>query len=448
MRKLLFDLFKYPKYHLEDVFTPASAAEVNYIIRKEKDAQLQNEMSTPGKQIIVFGHSGSGKTSSVRNLLRTGNLSHIKTHCESSTTFEQILLNAFDNLDKFVVSEKSMIKHHSFSKNLAAEYTILKSSIGSSNYTEESNVSTRLLTPQLTPQKLAQFMGEGNIIWIIEDFHKVAPKEKARIADVIKIFADNSNDYRISKVICIGACESAHELITLNPDLKARVSEVSVPLLKDEEIKKIIINGFYLLNVNPSTSLIDKLVYYSDRLGAFAHQMCMDICKGEGINKTAFRKRFIGDESFQYAINGFINRSSDTLKSIYDAAVKNELGWYILKTFSGNSKEKLPINEICNIVNSSKKNFTREEIEDKLRELMSPSFNIIYYNQNSEKYALSTPFWHRFLRLQFSLERAQKKKKKKNNRNPNLSLAGKEDKFILVDEYLLEFIKRLESSKK
>ena len=81
-------------------------------------------------------------------------------------------------------------------------------------------------------------MGEGEIVWLIEDFHKVSSEEKVRIADVIKIFVDNANDYSSSKIICIGACQSAHELIKLDPNLRTRVSEVSVPLLKDEEIKK------------------------------------------------------------------------------------------------------------------------------------------------------------------------------------------------------------------
>lgn len=35
-------------------------------------------METPGKQLIVYGHSGSGKTSSVRNMLNKKNLKYIR----------------------------------------------------------------------------------------------------------------------------------------------------------------------------------------------------------------------------------------------------------------------------------------------------------------------------------------------------------------------------------
>ena len=441
--KLTFKLFKIPAINLESVFTPTKAASLNYVSRPEIDNMLDSEMAIPGKQILVYGHSGSGKTSSVRNLLNKFGYSYVITQCESSTTFEQLILNAFDSLDTFIVSEKKSSRKISMSEKLESEYHSIKLSIGKTASQENCVTMTRLLPPQLTPQKLAQFMGKAGIVWIIEDFHKVAECEKKRIADVIKIFVDNANDYPISKIICIGACESAHELVLLDPNLRSRVSEVSVPLLNEEEIKAIVTNGFKLLNVIPCKSIVDKLVYYSDRLGASAHQMCMDICKKEGIEKTKLRKRFIGDISFQYAIEGFIRRSSDTFKSIYEAAVKNELGWYILKTFSRNTMEKLSFEEVRKIVNSRNRNFSDDAIQGKLQELSSPTFNIIYYNNNSGKYALTSPFWHRFLKMQFSIELAEHNKKKHNNRNKNLKLIDQNDRDSIVDNSMLELIHRL-----
>lgn len=432
----------FPKVRLEEVFTPATAADINYISRKEIDNNLASEMSTPGKQIVVYGHSGSGKTSSVRKLLKDSGYNYIRTHCESSTTFEQLILNAFDALDIFVLREKTRKVKSAFKGEIGIEYKSIKAAIGKEYASEEGVSITRLLPPQLTPQKLAQFLGVGNIVWLIEDFHKVSEQEKKRIADVIKIFVDNANDYEKSKVICIGACQSAHELLQLEPNLKSRVSEISIPLLQDEEIKSIVENGFRLLRVEATQSLVEKLVYYSDRLGASAHQMCMDICKGEKICCTKWGKCHVNDSAFQFAIEGFIQRSSDTLKSLYEAAIKNEIGWYILKSFSQNVMEKLSVNQIIHLVNMGKQHFVKEDVVKKLEELCSPAYGIIYYNTNSEKYALSSPFWHRFLLLQFSLENANKRKKKNNNRNYNLILT-KDAKYQIVDESLFEFIKQL-----
>lgn len=441
--KKLVKLFHLPMFWLDEIFTPSTAAIINYIERQDIDRKLISEMETPGKQLIVYGHSGSGKTSSVRNMLNKKNLNYVRTNCESNTSFEELILNAFDALNIYVISEKSHKRIKKQNRNVAVEYSTIKANISKSRTTEDTLTFSPLLPPQLTVQKLAQFMGELQIVWIIEDFHKVAAKEKQRIADVIKIFVDNANDYPLSKIVCVGACQSAHELMQLDSNLKNRVSEISIPLLKEEDIEKIVINGFRLLRVKAEESLVEKLVYYSDRLGASAHQMCLDICKKLDINRTRWRIKDVPDKCFQYAIDGFISNSSDSLKTIYESATKDELGWYVLKTFSRNTLDNLSLTQVCKIINTKKMKFSEEKIQVKLSELSVPPFNIIYYKERSGKYTLSNPFWHRFLRLQFSIEHREHQKKKKNNQNPNLTLIDNNLKYQMVDKKFLELIKNL-----
>ena len=67
--KKLVKLFHLSMFWLDEIFTPSTAATINYIERHDIDRKLISEMETPGKQLIVYGHSGSGKTSSVRNML-------------------------------------------------------------------------------------------------------------------------------------------------------------------------------------------------------------------------------------------------------------------------------------------------------------------------------------------------------------------------------------------
>lgn len=442
--RLIFDLIKYPKYKVEHLFTPSTAASVNYVAREDIDRLLYMEMSTPGKQLVVFGHSGSGKTSSVRNMLDKYKYKYIRTHCESTTTFEQLILNAFDEIERFVVSGMSYTKSAKKKGELTAEYNSIKLCIGKEDTSEDKISYSRIVPPQLTSQKLARFMGESRIVWLIEDFHKVNQEEKKRIADIVKIFVDNANDYPLSKIICIGACESAHELIQLDSNLSTRVSEISVPLLHNNEIEQIVRMGFRLLNVIPCNSLVEKLVYYSDRLASVAHQMCLDICLDKKIKQTSCRKHKLDDSSFQAAIDSFINRRSDTLKTIYEAATKDKLGWYILKTISSNESRKLSLSDITVIINKNKKRvkFAESDVLAKLQELKNPPFSIIYYNPNTEKYALSTPFWHRYLRLQHNIEAAKTRDSKRKKSNKRL-LIDNNSKYQLVDKRMYEYIKEL-----
>jgi len=69
-------------------------------------------------------------------------------------------------------------------------------------------------------------------------------------------------------------------------------------------------------------------------------------------------------------------------------------------------------------------------------------FSIIYYNPNTEKYALSTPFWHRYLRLQHNIEAAKTRDSKRKKSNKRL-LIDNNSKYQLVDKRMYEYIKEL-----
>ena len=147
----------------------------------------------------------------------------------------------------------------------------------------------------------------------------------------------------------------------LDPNLKGRVSEIHVSLLSDKDIKAIAKNGFKLLNINAHEELIEQIVYYSARLGSMAHQMCLDICRGIGVRRRVWKEKNIDRKSFNHAIQGLIKKNEGTLTAIYESAVKDELGWYILKTLSNNKHDKLPLREIYKIISNlieTKFNFT------------------------------------------------------------------------------------------
>ena len=434
---------------VERVFTPSTSADINYINRPELESLIRRDIHTPGKQILVYGHSGSGKTTLVRKILEEEKLKYVITQCEETTSFEQLILNAFDSLGKCVVSQKVVSKSNSQSSSLMAEYNGIKSQIGSEFKTTVSCTITPLIPPQLTPQKLAYFFGESDIVWIIEDFHKVRDAEKKRIADILKIFVDTANEYQKTRIICIGACDSINDLLNYDSNLRNRVAEIEVTLLSDKSIRAIISNGFHLLNVNITAELEDKLVYYASRLGSQAHQMCMDICLGKKIQKRSRRPVYIGDEAFAIAVNSFINDNKNTLTTIYESAIKNEIGWYVLKTFSSQHPNKLSFREIKRIINQSKYTFEDADIKQTLENLMSPSYSVIVYHNHSEKYSLASPFWDAFLRMQFSIEEANKNKKIHDKQNQSLKIKSVDmaDINAMVEERLLELLRGLSSYK-
>ena len=423
---------------LRDVYTPTTTAKLAYVRRTSLESIFSKYLHLPGKQIILYGHSGSGKTTLVDKILKKDGIAYITTHCESSTTFNQLLINVFDELEIYFKSVVSCGKKFESEAEISAEINNIGSAIKNTVSEEYKETYTRALPPQLTPLRLSETMGKINLIWVIEDFHKVDDAEKKRIADVIKIFIDKANKYPKLKIICIGAVDTARDMIKLDPNLSTRVAELSVPLLTDNEILEIINQGCECLNIDMTQPLKDKIMHYSNRLASLAHQMCYDICYSNGIMRTCKLKVRIGDERFRDAIESYLDSNSDTFKSIYEASVKDPIGWYILKTFSVHGQNKLAVKIIKRRICNKKHSFSDNDINLKLLELSSGQNNILRYDANSGKYSISSPFWGAFLKMQIAIEEANKAKVQEDKRNLNLLLENQNDTDALLLQILLK----------
>ena len=424
--------------NLGDVYTPTTTAKLAYVSRTELESNFTKYLHLAGKQIILYGHSGSGKTTLVDTILKQNGQNYITTHCESSTTFNDLLINAFDELELYYKSEISKGNKIEAEGEVSIELSSISTAMKQTVSEENQETYVRILPPQLTPQRLSETLGKMNLIWVIEDFHKVDEAEKKRIADVIKIFIDKANQYPNLKIICIGAVDTARDMIKLEPNLSTRVSELNVPLLKDEEILEIINRGCRCLNIEMTEPLKDKIMHYSNRLASLAHQMCYDICYSNDIMKSCRWKVCIGDDRFRDAIESYLDSNSDTFKSIYEASVKDPIGWYILKTFTVHGQNKLSIKNIKKRICTKKHSFTDNEINLKLLELSSGQNNILRYDSNSGKYSISSPFWGAFLKMQIAIEEANQAKAEKDKRNMNLLLENQDDADALLLQILLK----------
>lgn len=435
-------------YQLKEVFTPNTVAKLTYINRSLLETDLEKYISLPGKQIVVYGHSGSGKTTLIRTKLKKLKQNFIRTHCESTTTFNDLLLQAFDDLNRFYVSEKSSNREYSITTELKAEYNIIKSGIGTKLSETEGTKSMRIVPPQLTPQKLAEFLGEINCVWLIEDFHKVEIDEKKRIADVIKVFIDSANDYEEVKIICVGAVGTARELVELDDNLNTRIAEMLVPLLNDDEISKIIDKGCELLNIKMSKELKEKIKYYSNNLASLTHQICYDICYHKDVKKSKIFSQTLNDESFKVAVDSYVRKNSDTFTKLYDTIVSETCGWHILKTFEYSEKEYLSLSEIENGIPHAKK-ITEAEMLDFLERMGSSEYKeLIRFDRISKKYSISTPFFRAFLKMKIALEKSEtseRNNRRRNKRENIYSIDKPSSKLVLDDEFIKQYYQYLDS---
>lgn len=392
---------------VEEVFTPAVAAnlKLNYIERKPLITQLNHFFQTAGKQIVVFGYSGSGKTTLITNELKRNKIEYIKTHCSQNTTFEELMLNVFDELD--VVYKKST--NCKINSSISADYMKIKSSIGA----EKVDVYERIVPPQLTKKKLATFLGEAKCYWIIEDLHKLNESNKRKVADALKEFIDIAIEYPNVKVICLGALNSSKNLIELDPNLTDRVADFNVPLMTDDEIKMLIENGFHILNLYISEKHKQRIISLSNNIASVAHQLCLNICHNLSYpNMSFFNVPTITDETIDCSIKDYINEKSGRFKSLLDRvlAIKKDrnLGRKILKLFIDVDFEGVYVDDIY----KKFKTFPQDTIKGILDSLCTSKYDEAFrYDEDSEKLKLVNPFFQVYIKMYFQNESNMSKKK-------------------------------------
>ena len=168
----------------------------------------------PGTQVVLFGHTGSGKTTLIINELNKLRRHYLTTSCVESTTVDSLIAAAFDQLGSFYSDVQTTKSNSSLSAELKSQYGFISGLLRAESGREDNTSRKRVIPVQLTPQRLSDFMGNAGHIWIIEAFTKSLNEKKRNLSQILKVFVDAANRYPKFKVICIGAVGTARDRAT------------------------------------------------------------------------------------------------------------------------------------------------------------------------------------------------------------------------------------------
>lgn len=378
------------------VFTPTSPAMLSFVERDDNvNDELVDAMKIPGMQVILYGPSGAGKTTLLLNKLNQLYESHIITRCMVGMTLEQIILDGFDQLNCFYTTETTNSNKLTLSTDLKASYIGMQTII--ERHFQET--SSRILPVQLTPQRLAYYFGNSGNCWVLEDFHKVEEKEKIKISQIMKVFMDSSVDYPELKIVAVGAVDSARQVVKYDPEMKQRVSEIYVPLMSDHEIAKIIYKGENLLNISIKTNITKRILRFSSGLPSVCHHLCLIMCTNLRLYETSENLLKLTEEDFDKAVEKYVKSSSDTLKEIFDKAVKvDRVRKYnnpqlILLSILQLGKDGLSHNDILNKIKKTTPEYPAGNLTTYLTQLQSVERGeILRFDKNAGLYSFSSPF--------------------------------------------------------
>ena len=394
-----------------------------------------DSLRTPGKQIVIYGHSGCGKTTLICNKLNQIYENTIVTRCMKGMTFESIILDAFDQLGRFFLNE-SITKEIRLSPEINISYNEIKATFKLLEIKNSKQISSKdFVPPQLTPQRLARFFGESNSCWILEDFHKIKGVEKTKTSQLMKVFMDMSLDYSELKLIAIGAVGTARQVVEYDNEMNNRISEIFIPYMNDDEIKQIIKYGENLLDLRFPKAVIDKIVKYSCGLPSICHQLCLNMCTNKGIYQTQKERIYFKEEDFEEAIEKFVHEKSDSLKADYDKAIKmpnnsiRNVPKDIIRSSLRINKDEFSFNDIKSSL--PYKDISNKDLEIKLNQLCSTERGeILIYDDNSNLYSFNNLFLKNYALLQLRNEKVEDSEK----------LPARRDKMIV--DRLLEIIEK------
>ncbi|MEJ8845606.1 ATP-binding protein [Variovorax rhizosphaerae] len=396
-------------YQVREVFTPSTPARVAFVERDSINNKLVNALRTPGKQIVVYGHSGSGKTTLLVNKLHQLYERHITTPCMKGLTFEQLVMDAFDQLSPFYISEKSAARKSTKAEELSVTYKIISAKIGDSSTLESGQKSNRLLPPQLTPQNLARFIGEADCCWVLEDFHKIDDAEKPKLSQLMKVFMDMSDTYPTLKIVALGAVDTARQVVDYDPELKNRVSEIRVDLMEEREIQEIIEKGEKALNINFGL-IKNSIATYSSGLAAVCHHLCLNICDAAEVQETFKGEKpyIVPRTSLPEALKTYVQEASDSIKSSFDKALKKERkskynnAELIIRTLCKATDDGMARAELLGKIREGEQGFPNSNLEHYLKKLQLEEYGaLLRYSPLSNCYSFTDPFYRVFAMVFF-----------------------------------------------
>jgi hypothetical protein len=387
------------KYKLEEVFTPSQPAEATFVDRININKRLQRALRTPGKQIIIYGYSGVGKTTLLFNKLKHHDIKFIKTSCITGMTIQDIIIDAFNQLDIFYTNEKNSTETNTVGGELNASFWLLKAGIKAETKGDTKVSHRRAVELPITPQNLAKYIGSAELCWIIEDFHKIEESHKTQMAQIMKVFMDSSKEYGNLKIIALGAVNSAREVVQFDPEMRSRISEIEVPIMDVDNLKRIIETGEKLLNIEFSETVKNRIATYSSGLPAVTHQLCLLMCELNNIQETQSKKVKILSTQFNEAMEEYLEENSDSFKSVFEYSTrvihkrKNENPLDLLNAILEVNKENFTLSEVKEVIQKSHKDYSGNNLKKYLDEFCEPfRSEILRFNENYNTYYFSNPF--------------------------------------------------------
>jgi hypothetical protein len=192
-----------------------------------------------------------------------------------------------------------------FGVGVSGNKTALNASQSSRNVTMARSQSDRDLVQRTLEDKPVPI--------IVDDFHYIGAQVQLEIVRGLKSLIFDG-----LPTILVSVPHRAYDAVRVEKEFTGRIEQVQIPLWTESELEAIAYEGFQALNVLGRPSEISPLAQQSFGSPHLMQELCLQLCKSQGIRKTCERP-----QSIKYADDKFYrDRATATSKSAFDLLVR------------------------------------------------------------------------------------------------------------------------------
>jgi len=238
----------------ESVFTPSVPAVRNFVNRPDLLRAIDGAFRTPGKQIVLYGETGGGKTSAaIHTLFVRLDRPYVRVQCQPAYSTTDLIKAIFDEMWRVL--------------------RVPVSDAGIGYIPQRARAAPPQLPQSPTPKALVEACGNLGVTVVVDDYEKTRDRSvKREVANLAKEFSDRGAELP-GRLLIVGIHESPGLMIRLDESLNRRLVQIPVPLFSDAEIRLIFVDGFAKLDIKRAPRIVEELVVLSGGYGGYAHDL-------------------------------------------------------------------------------------------------------------------------------------------------------------------------------
>lgn len=304
------------------VFTPSGPAKRLFVARAIEAKRLRNQLRATGKQIVVYGESGAGKSSLTERVLADCQRAYVTTRCTATTTYDDLLHSGFDLAKAYFVAESERTVGESSRAGASIGGRRASMNANAEHSETDSSIHRRIVDVQLNEGNLAAVFKDRSLTWVVEDFHKVGSEARRSFAELLKIFSDtNAPD---TAIIVLGARENAEEVVTLpDANVRDRVASIELRPLDNDELAEILTVGGRLLNVDFSR-VSRQIVQASAGVASVTHGLAKACLDELDLTETSATPIVVSPETLSRAADEYVQTSAVHVRAQFTRALTSD----------------------------------------------------------------------------------------------------------------------------